>query len=265
MQNFFLSIAKMMFAQIVSVFGIFLVFGFILSRIQTFIVRNYQRSVGWRGVLWTAWLGTPVHEYSHELVALIFGHRITEVVLFAPDPKTGELGHVSHSYNRHSLYQNIGNFFIGLAPLIIGPILLTLMLYFLVPRGGEAFGHLVIDPGSWTTSWQSVKNFLLILFSPADLLSFRFWLVLYLSFCIASHLAPSRSDLHGAWAGGSLIIVCLFLVDALAFLLNWNISQYIIGFSSVLAGFAAIYVYVLLIDIFHFLLSWLIFRLFRRK
>ena len=103
MQNFLIQVTEITIIQIVSLFGIFFVFGFLLSWIQTATLKNYSSSVGWRGVLWTAWLGTPVHEYSHAILAFLFGHKINDVVLFSPDGNTGELGHVAHSYNKKNI------------------------------------------------------------------------------------------------------------------------------------------------------------------
>ena len=64
------------FSQLIGVFGIFFVFGFVLSRLQRWTSSNYYRSVGWKGILWTAWLGTPIHELSHVFFAWLFRHRI---------------------------------------------------------------------------------------------------------------------------------------------------------------------------------------------
>ncbi|MBN3495850.1 hypothetical protein JL456_23925 [Vibrio neptunius] len=57
-------------------------------------------------------VGTPIHELSHLLVALIFGHKITGLKLFSWRTS----GYVSHSYNAHSTFQVAGNFFIAMAP-----------------------------------------------------------------------------------------------------------------------------------------------------
>jgi hypothetical protein len=49
------------------------------------------------------------------------------------------LGYVFHSYNRKSIYQTVGNFFIGIAPIISGTAALFLGLYFLLPHSFKAF------------------------------------------------------------------------------------------------------------------------------
>src|SRR3989338_7062997 len=107
-------------SQIFGLFGIFFVCGFILSKTQTWTARIYARAVGWRGILWTAWIGTPIHELGHALVARLFRHRVNKISLFQPNQSTGNLGSVDHSFNPKSFYQRMGNFFIGAAPLFFG-------------------------------------------------------------------------------------------------------------------------------------------------
>lgn len=73
-------------------------------------------------------IGVPIHEFSHYLFCLIFKHRVDKVKLFAPDWKTGNLGYVSHSYNRRSIYQSFGQVFISLAPMIVGSLLIIFLI-----------------------------------------------------------------------------------------------------------------------------------------
>lgn len=258
MQNFLSQVAQITFIQIIYLFGIFFVFGLLLSRIQAAILKNYSRSVGWRGVLWTAWLGTPIHEYSHAILAVLFGHKINDVVLFSPDASTGELGHVIHSYNKKSVYQSVGNFFIGSAPLIIGPLLLVILLYLLVPGGRELFSSIPGIQNSFAPIVDGIKNFFISLFSFNNLSSWRFWIFLYVSFCIASHLAPSKADLKGVWRGWLLIVLCLFIANCVARLVNSDITRYIISFSHFFSGLITVYIYTLLISLLHFILSFLL-------
>ena len=82
-------------------------------------------------------LGIILHELSHLLVAVLFGHRITKVALLRipdrQDPTDQSLGYVNHAWNPHSLYQQAGNVFIGLAPVLICPIVMLLTTKWLVP------------------------------------------------------------------------------------------------------------------------------------
>ena len=90
---------------------------------------------GFNGILFTGILGTPLHELSHYVMCLIFKHNIVRVELFRPSSckVDGVLGFVSHSFNKNSLYQQIGNFFIGIAPLVFGSIALIFSFKLLLP------------------------------------------------------------------------------------------------------------------------------------
>ena len=87
---------------------------------------------GWKSQLLTGWLGTPIHELSHAVMCLLFLHRIKDVALFRPNEKTGTLGYVHHEFNPRNLYHQIGNFFIGIAPVIGGCLVLYLIMPLLV-------------------------------------------------------------------------------------------------------------------------------------
>lgn len=81
------------------------------------LVNNY----GFKSQVYFGFLGIIVHETSHMLMAVLFGHQIVE---FKPLvlPKNvarngGALGYVNQRWNTYSTYQNIGNLFIGTAPI----------------------------------------------------------------------------------------------------------------------------------------------------
>ena len=184
--------------------------------------RPLARRFGWRSVLWTGWLGTPIHELSHAAMCLVFFHRIDEVALFRPDKEAGRLGFVRHSYNPKNPYQVVGNFFIGLAPLAGGTLVLYGMLWFFYP--GAAKEAFVADGLSTAIATGQVldviRNFTRlageVIFNVVSLpnpLTLKFWLFLYLVLCVGSHMAPSSSDYKGAFWGGALLLVLLLAVN----------------------------------------------------
>lgn len=67
----------------------------------------------------SALIGVPLHELSHAIASVLFGHKIQGIKLI-PTSSTGELGYVRHSWNTRSVYQSLGCFFIAIAPLITG-------------------------------------------------------------------------------------------------------------------------------------------------
>lgn len=77
-------------------------------------------------------LGIIVHELSHLIMAIIFGHHIDAVrLLRIPNDKNPDdvsLGYVKHTWSPASTYQKIGNAFIGIAP-VLG---CTLLIYIIM-------------------------------------------------------------------------------------------------------------------------------------
>ena len=255
MENLITQIALATFSQIVGIFGIFFVCGFILSQIQTWTARTYARAVGWRGILWTAWIGTPIHELGHAFVARLFRHRVNKISLFQPNQSTGNLGSVDHSFNPKSLYQRMGNFFIGAAPLFFGTAVLTLLLITLVPNGKEIIRPLT-DGTSFTTLWTNVIRTFRLLFSSENIHEWSFWLFLYISFCIASHVAPSKEDRKSMWGGFFWIVLLFFLLNAIALgFQKPGLTAWLEHLTRYLGIFFGMFLYTIILSLFHFVLA----------
>ena len=188
-------------------------------QIQLPLVRRF----GWRSILWTGWLGTPIHELSHVVLCKIFGHRVDEMALFKPDRNSGRLGYVKHSFNRKNYLQVVGNFFIGIAPLAGGSFVLLLLVRVFYPSAAEQVinaksfhaaiaNGLVID--SLRTFFEIGFSVLSKIVTLDNVASIQFWLFIYLTLCVGSHMAPSRDDYRGALGGGVLVLLILFLTNA---------------------------------------------------
>lgn len=177
------------------------------------------RQFGWRAVLWTGWLGTPVHEFSHAIACWIFGHRVDEIRLFDPDIEEGRLGYVRHSYHRGNLYQEIGNVFIGTAPLLGGSLVLVLLTWLFFPAAisvaleqsrGISFTGL---SDSLAQLLRAAGASLGAILQPENLLRPRFWVFCYFVLCIGSHMAPSRADYAGSLRGALLLLALLAIAS----------------------------------------------------
>ncbi|MBT3419386.1 MAG: hypothetical protein HN726_03880 [Candidatus Magasanikbacteria bacterium] len=249
--------------QIIGVFGIFFVFGFLLSMFQQQTQNLYQRTVGWKGILWTAWLGTPIHELSHALMAKLFMHRVTSISLFKPNKRTGGLGHVDHTYHKWNLWARIGNFFIGAAPMIFGSLVLYLLFRFLLP--GTTFLDLPLyTDSSLSLIFSTIKQTLSGLLTLSSFSTWQFWLFLYLSFCVASHLAPSRQDQKVMIHGFLWLLVVLLLINIAAILIGVNITDFIVSTNHFLGIFIALFTYALIISLIHFIIVFILSIPFRR-
>ena len=157
-----------------------------------------------------AWLGVAVHEISHAIFVVIFGHKLHKIVLFSPKPD-GTLGYVEHSYNKKNIYQNIGNFFIGLGPVIFGPILLYFTLLFFL--GSDVVDNVSISfkEHSFTSidgviaMLQSVlKNSIYLSNTVYLQLGNTYWLLavfIFVIFSVGSSISMSNSDIKGSSLG----------------------------------------------------------------
>jgi hypothetical protein len=174
------------------------------------LTRGLMAVAGRHAVLVTGWLGVPVHELSHALMCLLFRHRIQKLVLFHPDPKTGTLGYVTHSWDRRNPWQVVGSFFVGMAPLLGGAGVILGLHALLLPGAlvlpAVHFPAALGDGAGWTDFgnglWTGVQATGRATFSPERLASWPLWAFLYLTLCVGSHVSPSREDLKGSWVGG---------------------------------------------------------------
>ncbi len=193
-----------------------LAFAWIIHRIERLTQRRLAERFGWRSIMWTGWLGTPVHELSHAAMCVVFRHRIDEISLFEPDEDARRLGYVRHSFRHGNKFEELGNLFIGIAPLIGGSIALSLLLWMFYPDAArEAVLHVA---GAETVGTGPLDRMVAIttglcrhIFSPEHLGSGRFWGFLYLVLCVGSHMAPSRSDYAGAKRGVMIFAVIVAL------------------------------------------------------
>jgi hypothetical protein len=180
-------------------------------------------------MIFVSFPGVCTHELGHYFMARIFRHSIIKWRLFEYNPSSGSLGYVHHGYNENSIYQTVGNFFIGMAPLITG----SLVIYLLV---GYFFGSSSLNPFETNTVYNLEEaNTVLVNYmtsfsfyeSATKELFEKIWLyamespwkgmgILILMISIALHSSPSRSDLQGALSGGVSVTIVAFLVNTVA-------------------------------------------------
>ncbi len=204
------------------------------------------------------WLGVAIHECGHAVFCLIFRHKIIEMKLFSPNKETGTLGYVRHSYNKNNIYHQIGNFFIGIGPILLGGVIISLLSYILLPgntllRLQEVCGASNLA-GVIDTFSNFVKEFYSQLTSP-DYPIWKLCLFLYLSFAIGSNMTLSWADIKSALSGCVIMVVFWFLIN-LSF--QWtgytaNISETIMKYLMIfylILGFAMLINLILLIPIY---------------
>lgn len=199
--------------QLLYTVGAIIVFGVFISFCNAVVYKllgNTSRAF----VIATGIIGTPIHELSHAGMCLIFGHKITAIKLFDPRSPNGVLGYVSHSYNKKNIYHVIGNFFIGVAPIVFGSLILLFLQWALVPNiYSSVMGSIVeIDPNNFFNStFKAVGNIIVRFFSGEAVKTWTWWVFLILGLSIALHMELSPADIKGA-VPGLITIVALSIV-----------------------------------------------------
>ena len=169
------------------------------------------------------WLGTAVHELGHAFFALIFAHKIKEIKLFTPKSVNGTLGYVNHTYNKRSIYQRIGNFWIGIGPILFGTALLFLMnvLLFRInvasiysgDYGTAALLKLSSLKLVAVNTWSGMTGYFDIVFNGQHSALWKIFLMVFVSYSIGSSITLSRADFKGAAGGFVFFLIILLLFN----------------------------------------------------
>lgn len=287
--EFFKKVTLLTLSQLISIFGILFIFGLILYFLARSTRRVYQKSTGSTlDIIVTGWIGTPVHEIGHAIFCLLFLHRITEIKLFDPNPDDGSIGYVNHSYNPKSIYQRIGNFFIGVGPIIFGSVVLYAAMYYLVPNFKTVFAeierHSAAIHAMGLSNWQVIRQSLAdatnvtlsALTDQSNFSQWQFWLFIYISMCVASHMQLSPPDIKHATGGFITLVIFIFLLNLVVFFLEvvgvskifgqfWqyvNLQTYMGSIGRVTGITTALFIYASIISAFNFLISWIILSIY---
>ena len=254
----FIHIIFLSFVELLYLLGILILVGFLLGLIEKYSNTWLVRAFGPRGILLTAWIGTPIHEIGHLLMCFLWGHRVTRVKLLQLNSPDRVLGFVEHRYNPNSIYQQVGNFFIGLGPIFSGIGSLIVGMYLLVPQSYNTFTIQIhqhvslgaIDVHVLKTVGGAVLAITGSLFSFQNLISPGFWIFLVFAISISSHIALSRADIEGSAKGLGMIFFLLLLFNFTAELLNLDsykmvvhlaeYNAYVLAFSSIAVLFSLV-------------------------
>lgn len=123
--------------------GAILVCGFIAWACKR-IFMDLLGNNGYKAVIVSSIIGTPIHELGHAAMCLLFGRKIVKLVLWQPRSDDGNLGYVKYTCNSRKLLQRLGNLFISTGPIFSGMAVLSLLLY-------------LVFPNTWSTYVSSVR------------------------------------------------------------------------------------------------------------
>lgn len=269
MEQFLVESLKLSILEMISLVGLLIVIGLVLGLMERKANGFFFAAFGYKGILATAWIGTPVHEMGHALMCLIFGHKIMDMRLLTIDRADGTLGYVTHSYNRRSVYQTVGNFFIGIAPIISGIGALFLSLYYLLPNSFKVF-EVYLHKGVMTKPFDLtlVKGFasaslVLIqnIFTLSNLFNPHFWIFLLIAIGVSSHMALSGADIKGATHGLVALYVVLFSLTMMGNFMHVSAYSYISRVAQYNAYILAFSALALIFSLFTLGLSFIVYQI----
>lgn len=215
--------------QITFTVGVIVLFGFLIALCNKRFYANFG-SYGRLVCYITGAVGTPIHECAHALFCVIFGHKITEIKLFQINAADGTLGYVNHTYNPKNIYHKIGNFFIGIAPIIVIAAILYLMAYLLLPEflvelsAGVQVVDLVADFGD---ALLSILSSVPIFFLYAG--TWQWWVFLVVGVVLSLHMTLSKADIKGALSGILFLLIAVLIVDVVLGLVDGALLQSFTG------------------------------------
>ena len=206
--------------QIALTLGVILLYGFLIALCNKAFYANFGSKS--KIVCYvTGFIGTPIHELSHALFCLLFGHKITEIKLFQINSDDGTLGYVSHSYNKKNFYHRIGSFFIGIAPIIVISSVLYLISLWLLPNMmnliAQDFQNISFSGGFKSIS-KAFSNIFSVLLNYSG--NVNFWIFIVIGIFLALHMTLSGADIKNALGGLAFVLLIMLLLNIVFYFFN---------------------------------------------
>lgn len=207
-----LLILESFFVQIMFVFGIVVLCGLFISFCNKCLY-DACGDAAFGMVRFTGYIGTPVHELSHALMCLLFGHTVTKMKLVNSDKRSRTLGYVEHTYYKTNLYHQIGNYFIGVAPILAGGAAVLLFVWLFLPQMLSEMTGAVRSLAGLESVPAVISDVWKLLFDKVNFANIRYWLALVFSVAVVIHMEISRSDFRSGLRGLLVLAVMLLVTD----------------------------------------------------
>lgn len=252
--DYVLFFLKMVFYTI----GAVVICGLVVGLCERLFLFLMGPGVGRGVVIGTSIIGTPIHELSHALMCLIFGHKIQEIKLWQPSSEDGTLGYVTHAYHPRNLYHILGNLFIGVGPIFGGLGIITLCMLICFPntlseyvtsatamvQSGEGIGAILL--GGLKIIPNICKEF-----SMQDVPVWGRIIALIVMFSVSLHINLSLADIKGAATAIPLYLVLVLIPTVIVCLIGYAAMDKVMSglevFNALMfAMFTIVFVFVLL-------------------
>ncbi len=180
----------------------------------------------------TGIVGTTIHELSHAVMCKIFFHKIVDMKLYQIDEENHTLGYVKHTYNPKNIYQLLGCYFIGIAPIICGSTIIWFASKFFLPNTFTELNEYINTWSIIQSNGISVNLFIYffdtiigIFTSIISEISFTNLSIIFviITLCIALHMNLSREDIKNSLKSIPLLIGIIILVNLIMFFIFKNL------------------------------------------
>ena len=202
---------------------VLILLGFIIGKSRHSAIQNFSnKKCGYFIMDFFNLIAIHVQELGHLLFGLFFGYHIDQVCLYRTTKKAihsgGTLGFVKMHHENHSFLQklqgDLGQFFIGIGPLLFGPTVIYIISRFL-PENIRTL------PFSFQKGWAISLKALQQLRASDIIFLFVF---LYIIMGISLNMELSRQDMHLACKGLILLEVIFLILSGLSVLFHWNLQ-----------------------------------------
>ena len=246
-----------------------LVLGLIMHVISKQIEKLTVGIIGIHGYLYLfGWLGTAVHEFGHLIFALLFGHHVSNVKLFSFNTSNPEMGYVKHTFNKKNIYQNLGNFFIGIGPILLGGSALFIIGYFIfdIKFNILTSSDLKIINSSVTKGVRDVFFSLYdaLMYTLKNILQnegivwWKYLLFFYLLFAIGSSISLSKSDIKGSFSGLLLFVAFILIFNLTTLWIGDFATTIFTSISNVVSSFYLVLLVSIVFNLGFLLVLWLL-------
>lgn len=209
---------------------ILLVFGLITGFLRYYTYQNLiEKKHGGLFVNLFNMIGVPVHEMGHLIFALLFGYEIKKICLYRTLRQAkkhgGTLGYVKMSHRKNSVFSvfqvNVGQFFVGIGPLISGPSVIIAFYYFLPTHLKNLIASISMGKSAFLRTIRECQHydfFILLLF-------------IYVVIGISMNMELSKYDLEMAWKGVLFLEIIFMIIALISTLSGINLTPDIITLS----------------------------------
>ena len=255
--------------------GAVVICGLAVSLCRKLFVSMMGGGFGRGVVMATSIVGTPVHELGHAVMCLLFGHRITDMALWQPRAKDGNLGFVTHAYRKRNLYHVLGNLFIGIGPIFSGLGVLTLALWLGFPQTFSDYAATAVrvataGEGGLFLAGEGLKMLPRMWRELTVEGTVPLWgriAALLVIFSVAQHISLSPADIKGALTAIPLYLVLILILTGICGMLGQpamdNVTEALALFSACLTALFVVVLVCASIQLVIALPVWMIRKLLR--